>query len=107
MINNTCQIGKMRRQYHLPDCREDQLNRAQNGNAHIVAYYRLYCLDAATHIVDVTHFEADGDAGAVLKVESDSSCFARELWNQGRKVGNFAPVPPLPMEQQSAVALRR
>lgn len=65
-----------------------------------MAYYRIYCLDAKLHIVDVEHFEADGDAAAVLKVESNDSCFVRELWNQERKVLEFAGTPLAPPAAQ-------
>ncbi len=66
-----------------------------------MAYYRIYCLDAKLHIVDVEHFEADGDAAAVLKVESNDSCFIRELWNRDRKVRDFARPPVAPTQTQA------
>lgn len=66
-----------------------------------MAYYRIYCLDARLHIVDVEHFEADNDAAAVLKVESDESCFVRELWNRDRKVRDFAGPLFAPMQPQA------
>ena len=68
-----------------------------------MTYYRIYCLDAKLHIIDVEHFEADGDAAAVLKVESDDSCFVRELWNQDRKVRDFSRPPPAPIQAEDRI----
>lgn len=56
-----------------------------------MAYYRVYSLDLMNrHIVDVQHFEANGDAAAISKVEGPASGVSRELWNLGRKVRDFA-----------------
>jgi hypothetical protein len=54
-------------------------------------YYRLYSLDVSdAHIIDVSDFQADGDAAAILKVGDPISGVSRELWNLGRKVMDFA-----------------
>ncbi len=54
-------------------------------------YYRLYSLDLMdAHIIDVVDFRADGDSEAILKVGSPIMGVSRELWNQGRKVMEFA-----------------
>jgi len=56
-----------------------------------LAYYRIYSLDLGNaHIVDVDHFEADGDAAAILKVGAGVIGVSRELWSLGRKVMDFA-----------------
>lgn len=56
-----------------------------------MAYYRLYSLDLrGRHFIDVFHFTAACDAAAILEVKPDSLGVARELWNQGRKVMDFA-----------------
>jgi len=56
-----------------------------------LAYYRIYSLDLRNaHIVDVDHFEADGDAAAILKVGAGVIGVSRELWSLGRKVMDFA-----------------
>ena len=56
-----------------------------------MAYYRLYSLDARKkHFTDVYHFNSETDASAILEVVPDSSGVSRELWNQGRKVHDFA-----------------
>jgi hypothetical protein len=58
---------------------------------HFMAYYRVYSLDLMDrHIIDVHHFEANGDAAAISKVGCAALGVSRELWNLGRKVMDFA-----------------
>jgi hypothetical protein len=47
----------------------------------------MYSLDPANaHIIDVSHFDADGDDAAIAQAGSEVSGVSRELWNLGRKV---------------------
>ena len=56
-----------------------------------MAYYRLYSLDVRKkHFTDVFHFNSETDASAISEVVPDCLGVARELWNQGRKVQDFA-----------------
>ena len=55
-----------------------------------MAYYRIYSLDLMdAHIIDVQHFEADGDAAAITKAGAGVLGVSRELWNRERKVREF------------------
>ena len=60
-----------------------------------MAYYRIYSM-RDMHIVDMRDFNADGDAAAILNVQSGAATLAQELWSHGRKVLDFAAASPLP-----------
>jgi hypothetical protein len=63
---------------------------SQAGSRAVLAYYRVYSLDPENaHIIDVRHFEADGDAAAITKVGNGILGVSRELWNRERKVMDF------------------
>ena len=68
-----------------------------------MSYYRLYSLDVdRSHIVDVISFVAESDSAAIRKVRPGKLGVARELWNLGRKVRDFAPrIPAAPATQGS------
>ena len=56
-----------------------------------MAYYRLYSLDLKdVHFTDFVHFEADNDVAAIIAAKIGHFGVSRELWNQGRKVMDFA-----------------
>ena len=51
-----------------------------------MASYRLYCLDAASHIVEQAEFEAEDDGQAIVVVQHYDDSTDRELWHERRKV---------------------
>lgn len=68
-----------------------------------MSYYRLYSFDLDdSHIIDVSSFEADSDSAAFLQVLPGEPGVARELWNLGRKVLDFAPRTPLVEDGETA-----
>lgn len=56
--------------------------------------YRIYCLDAAGHILDHAYFEAEGDEQAMLRAEEYDPTTQREIWHDHRKVVLLTPRMP-------------
>lgn len=72
-----------------------------------MAYYRLYSLDfRERRFSDVIHFDAECDAAAILTVKPDAFGISRELWNQGRKVMDFARRTAPSSHRDTSTALR-
>jgi hypothetical protein len=54
-------------------------------------HYRLYVLDAASHIIDATDLECEDDEQALREVERRRDGRALELWRRATLIGRFEP----------------